>query len=113
MHDLSESRPDKLDELLQHWDKYVEECGVIPLHPELGAYLEATEEQMEVSQHPGVTARPIIYKGREFADNERFLGKRMDRIRVLEVRRPETAREVLPQSQAVSTDKQGHQVKES
>ncbi|KAI1329932.1 putative arylsulfatase [Xylariaceae sp. FL0255] len=45
--DLAEAEPKKLEELLTHWDKYVEECGVVPLHPELGAYLEATEEQME------------------------------------------------------------------
>ncbi|KAI5459521.1 putative arylsulfatase [Mariannaea sp. PMI_226] len=47
IHDLAESDTNKLDELLAHWDKYVEECGVVPLHPEQGAYLEATEEQME------------------------------------------------------------------
>lgn len=48
IYDLSDEYPHKLTELLKHWDQYVEECGVIPLHPELGAYLEATEEQMEV-----------------------------------------------------------------
>lgn len=48
IHDLSNVNPDKLTELLKHWDQYVEDCGIVPLHPELGAYLEATEEQMEV-----------------------------------------------------------------
>lgn len=48
IYDLTEERPDQLDVLLKHWEQYVEECGVIPLHPELGAYLEATEDQMEV-----------------------------------------------------------------
>ncbi|KAJ5201862.1 arylsulfatase [Penicillium cinerascens] len=47
IYDLSDEYPHKLTELLKHWDQYVEECGVVPLHPELGAYLEATEEQME------------------------------------------------------------------
>ena len=49
IHDLSESHAEKLDELLKHWDQYVKECGIVPLHPEHGAYLEATEEQMTVS----------------------------------------------------------------
>ena len=48
IHDQADSHGAKLDELLVHWDKYVEECGVVTLHPEQGAYLEATEEQMEV-----------------------------------------------------------------
>lgn len=52
VHDLAEQNPEKLDELLRHWDAYVKECGVIPLHPEQGAYLEATEEQMEVRPDP-------------------------------------------------------------
>jgi arylsulfatase A-like enzyme len=36
----------KLDELLKHWDEYVLETGVVPLAPELGKWLQATEEQM-------------------------------------------------------------------
>ena len=48
IYDLAEQHPSKLEELLIHWDNYVKECGVIPLQPELGAYLEATEEQMPV-----------------------------------------------------------------
>ncbi|CAK7200720.1 hypothetical protein SEUCBS139899_003419 [Sporothrix eucalyptigena] len=47
IHDQAEAEPDRLTELLKHWDAYVEECGIVPLHPEMGAYLEATEEQME------------------------------------------------------------------
>jgi arylsulfatase len=49
IHDLAPQNGAKLDELLRHWDDYVRECGVIPLQPELGAYLDATEEQMPVS----------------------------------------------------------------
>lgn len=48
IHDLTDQHPSKLEELLVHWDDYVKECGVVPLQPELGAYLEATEEQMPV-----------------------------------------------------------------
>ena len=49
IHDLAEMEPEKLEELLKHWDDYVQECGVVPLQPELGEYLAATEEQMPVS----------------------------------------------------------------
>ena len=37
---------DKVKELLKHWDQYVLETGVVPLAPELGRWLQATEEQM-------------------------------------------------------------------
>ncbi|KJR87270.1 arylsulfatase [Sporothrix schenckii 1099-18] len=47
IHDRAADEPDRLTALLAHWDAYVAECGVVPLHPEMGAYLEATEEQME------------------------------------------------------------------
>ena len=47
-NDLAEALPAKLDELLIHWDHYTNECGVVPLQPELGTYLVATEEQMPV-----------------------------------------------------------------
>lgn len=53
IHDLAEAEPNKLDELLEHWEVYVKECGVVPLHPEQGAYLEAMEEQMTVSYNVG------------------------------------------------------------
>ncbi|KAL1713554.1 alkaline-phosphatase-like protein [Schizophyllum commune] len=46
IHDLAEARPDKMAELLKLWDQYVLETGVIPLCPQLGEYLEATEAQM-------------------------------------------------------------------
>ena len=59
IHDLSRAESKKLDELLVQWDKYVEECGVVPLHPELGAYLEATEDQMEVSNEEKTVKRII------------------------------------------------------
>lgn len=38
-------------ELLGHWEIYVVDCGVVPLQPELGTYLIATEET-----HPSETA---------------------------------------------------------
>ncbi|PQE03528.1 arylsulfatase protein [Rutstroemia sp. NJR-2017a BVV2] len=46
IHDLAEKEPEKLDELLKLWDQYVLETGVVPLAPELGNWLKATEEQM-------------------------------------------------------------------
>jgi arylsulfatase A-like enzyme len=48
--DLAEEEPEKLKELLGHWDDYVRDCGVVPLQPELGTYIVATEEQMPVSR---------------------------------------------------------------
>ncbi|MCJ1471810.1 hypothetical protein MMC13_000451 [Lambiella insularis] len=45
--DLAELHSAKLEELLVHWEQYVVECGVVPLQPELGTYMEATEEQMK------------------------------------------------------------------
>ena len=47
--DLAEVEPKKLEELLKHWEQYVLECGVVPLQPDLGTYLVASEEQMPVS----------------------------------------------------------------
>lgn len=44
--DLAEAEPDRLKELLKLWDLYVIETGVIPLCPDLGKFLEATEAQM-------------------------------------------------------------------
>ena len=35
-----------LKDLLDHWDEYVKKCGVVSLQPELGEYLEASEEQL-------------------------------------------------------------------
>ena len=47
--DLAEKYPQKLEELLLgHWEKYVTECGVIPLQPELRTYVIATEGQTPV-----------------------------------------------------------------
>lgn len=46
IHDLADKEPEKLKELLKLWDNYVLETGVIPLAPELGHFLKATEEQM-------------------------------------------------------------------
>ncbi|KAH8813401.1 alkaline-phosphatase-like protein [Flagelloscypha sp. PMI_526] len=46
-NDLSEEHPDKLKHLIKLWDQYVLETGVIPLSPELGEYIAATELQME------------------------------------------------------------------
>ena len=47
--DLADAEPKKLEELLEHWEQYVVECGVVPLQPDLGTYMVATEEQMPVS----------------------------------------------------------------
>ena len=47
IHDLAEQNPAVLDDLLVHWDDYVKRCGVVPLQPELGEYLEATDEQLK------------------------------------------------------------------
>ncbi|QKX58401.1 uncharacterized protein TRUGW13939_05523 [Talaromyces rugulosus] len=44
--DLADSEPERLQQLLKLWDQYVLETGVIPLNPDLGAFLEATEAQM-------------------------------------------------------------------
>ncbi|PYI20817.1 alkaline phosphatase-like protein [Aspergillus violaceofuscus CBS 115571] len=46
IHDLAEEHPDRLKQLLKLWDQYVIETGVIPLNPDLGEFLEATEAQM-------------------------------------------------------------------
>ncbi|KAL4901582.1 hypothetical protein BDW74DRAFT_159749 [Aspergillus multicolor] len=46
IHDLSEQHPERLKKLLGLWDQYVLETGVIPLNPDLGKFLEATEAQM-------------------------------------------------------------------
>ncbi|EAW13149.1 arylsulfatase [Aspergillus clavatus NRRL 1] len=46
VHDLAEVHPDRLKQLLKLWDQYVVETGVIPLNPDLGDFIEATEAQM-------------------------------------------------------------------
>ena len=46
VNDLAETEPEKLKQLLKLWDQYVIETGVIPLNPDLGEFLEATEAQM-------------------------------------------------------------------
>ncbi|KAF2091728.1 alkaline phosphatase-like protein [Saccharata proteae CBS 121410] len=46
VHDLAETEPERLKELLKLWDEYVLETGVIPLAPELGEFIRATEAQM-------------------------------------------------------------------
>ncbi|MCJ1374816.1 hypothetical protein MMC20_006048 [Loxospora ochrophaea] len=45
-NDLADAQAERLEELLGHWETYVTECGVVPLQPELGTYVVATEEQM-------------------------------------------------------------------
>lgn len=49
VHDLSEQpeQQDRMKEMLKLWDLYVLETGVVPLAPELGEWLQATEEQMK------------------------------------------------------------------
>ncbi|KAJ6164018.1 hypothetical protein N7470_002690 [Penicillium chermesinum] len=46
IHDLADKEPERLNQLLKLWDQYVLETGVIPLCPQLGEFLEATEAQM-------------------------------------------------------------------
>ncbi len=48
VNDLSErvEQQERLKGMLKLWDQYVLETGVVPLAPELGRYLEATEAQM-------------------------------------------------------------------
>ena len=46
--DLAQQHPEILKELLEHWETYCEETGVVPLQPELGArFHEAVESQMK------------------------------------------------------------------
>ncbi|RMZ91539.1 hypothetical protein DV736_g1226, partial [Chaetothyriales sp. CBS 134916] len=46
--DLAQQHPEILEELLQLWERYCEETGVVPLQPELGArFHEAVEAQMK------------------------------------------------------------------
>lgn len=65
VNDLAEQMPEKLKELLVHWDQYVLENGVIPMQPELGEYVEALEGQMTEKGwmeyefwHPGAVQEP-------------------------------------------------------
>ncbi|KAF7913742.1 uncharacterized protein EAF01_000148 [Botrytis porri] len=44
IHDLADAQPEKLKDLIKLWDGYVLETGVVPLAPELGNWLKATEE---------------------------------------------------------------------
>ena len=46
IHDLAEEDPERLARMIKMWDQYVLETGVVPLAPELGAFIEATEAQM-------------------------------------------------------------------
>ncbi|GFG04583.1 arylsulfatase [Aspergillus udagawae] len=46
VHDLADVHPERLKQLLKLWDQYVIETGVIPLNPDLGDFIEATEAQM-------------------------------------------------------------------
>ena len=46
VHDMSESRPDIMKDMLKLWDQYVVETGVVALNPALGEFIAATEEQM-------------------------------------------------------------------
>ncbi|CAK7202845.1 hypothetical protein SEUCBS139899_005572 [Sporothrix eucalyptigena] len=46
IHDLAEQEPARLKDLIELWDQYVLETGVVPLSPELGKWIAAMEEQM-------------------------------------------------------------------
>lgn len=47
IHDKADEEPEKMKELMGHWERYVVECGVVPLQPELGTYVVECEEQMK------------------------------------------------------------------
>ena len=49
IHDLSElpQYKTKMDQMLKMWEQYVLETGIVPLSPDLGRFLEATEAQMQ------------------------------------------------------------------
>ena len=72
IEDLAEKYPQKVNELLGHWEKYVTDCGVIPLQPELGTYVIATDEQMPVRD---LSAE--MYLRLDLTDE---LGKRVDGV---------------------------------
>lgn len=46
IHDQADKDPERLARMIKMWDQYVLETGVIPLAPDLGAFMEATEAQM-------------------------------------------------------------------
>ena len=48
VHDLSEEKgqEERMKHMMKLWDQYVLETGVVPLAPEMGKWLQATEEQM-------------------------------------------------------------------
>lgn len=45
---MAEREQEKLAKLLRHSDRYIMECGVVPLQLELGTFVVASEEQMKV-----------------------------------------------------------------
>lgn len=46
INDLADEDPERKARMLKMWDQYVLETGVVPLAPELGQWIEATEQQM-------------------------------------------------------------------
>ncbi|MCJ1307845.1 hypothetical protein MMC25_001493 [Agyrium rufum] len=80
--DLAEGMPEKLDELLKLWEDYVKECGVVPLQPELGAYLAATEAQMPEN----AWMEYDYWKPTALVDREKFMQKRPKFTRPLEAK---------------------------
>ncbi|KAF4547960.1 Sulfatase-like protein 3 [Elsinoe fawcettii] len=47
IHDLADQQPERLQQMIKLWDRYVLETGVIPLAPALGEWMEAMEGQMK------------------------------------------------------------------
>jgi arylsulfatase len=45
--DLAEEKPEILKDLMELWEEYVLETGVVPLAPELGKWMQMCEEQMK------------------------------------------------------------------
>lgn len=78
IHDLAEQEPERMKKMLKMWDQYVLETGVVPLAPELGAWLEAMEEQME----EGVWMEYEYWKDGAREEPEKFMKtpKRFQRI---------------------------------
>ena len=46
IHDLADQEPERMEKMVKLWDQYVLETGVVPLAPELGNWIAATEAQM-------------------------------------------------------------------
>ncbi|VUC28536.1 unnamed protein product [Clonostachys rosea] len=71
IHDVGEQHPDILNKMIKMWDQYVLETGVIPLSPDLGEYIAATEAQMP----EGGWMEYYFWKKGAREDPERFMNE--------------------------------------